>query len=264
MKVVPDKSPVLLRITPVLCCIIGFAMTTGHAIAAELHLYAAAGVKTPIIELAAEFEKASGHRIVPVFDTAGAAEQRFLADGGATFLITTKNRISDAEKTGKLKSGVIQVVGATVGGFAAPPGQAKPDISTPERLKAALLAAPRIVFSDPARGATIGTHFMKVIETLGIKDEVLKKSTLAKDGVETMRLILAGEADLGVTQLSEVVQANRVALVGPFPREYDLATTYSLWYRSDAAPAAKAFAELLTGPVGRAKLTQHGLRPSQD
>jgi hypothetical protein len=60
------------------------------------------------------------------------------------------------------------------------------------------------------------------------------------------------------------VQANRAALVGPFPKEFDLATTYSLWYRSDAAPAAKAFAELVTGPVGRAKLTQHGLRPSQD
>jgi molybdate transport system substrate-binding protein len=263
MEVAPNKSPIFLSMFPVLCCIIGFTMT-GHASAAELRLYAAAGVKAPIIELAAEFEKASGHRIVPVLDTAGAAEQRFLADSGATFLITTKGRIGDAEKTGKLKNGVVQAVGATVGGFAAPPGQAKPDISTPEKLKAALLAAPRIVFSDPARGATVGTHFMKVIETLGIKEEVLKKSVLAKDGVETMRLILVGEADLGVTQLSEVVQANRTALVGPFPREFDLATTYSLWYRADAAPAAKAFAELVTGPLSREKLLQHGLRPSQD
>ncbi|MHB9098425.1 MAG: molybdate ABC transporter substrate-binding protein [Syntrophales bacterium] len=264
MEVAPDKSPVFLKVFPVLCCIVGFAMMTGHAFAAELRLYAAAGAKAPIIELAAEFEKASGHRIVPVFDTAGAAEQRFLADSGATFLITTKSRISNAEKTGKLKNGIVRVLGDTVGGFAAPPGQAKPDISTPEKLKAALLAAPRIAFSDPARGATVGTHFMKVIETLGIKEEVLKKSTLAKDGVETMRLILAGEADLGVTQLSEVMQANRAALVGPFPREFDLATTYSLWYRADATPAAKAFAELITGSVGRAKLTQHGLRPPHD
>jgi molybdate transport system substrate-binding protein len=243
----------------------GFFLTvTEHAVAEELRLYAAAGVKAPLIELAAEFEKASGHRIAPVFDTAGAAEQRFLADSGSTFLITTKIRISDAEKTGKLKNGVVHVLGDTVGGFAAPPGQAKPDISTPEKLKAALLAAPRIAFSDPARGATVGTHFMRVIEALDVKEEVLKKSTLAKDGVEIMRMILAGEADIGVTQLSEVVQANRAALVGPFPHEYDLSTTYSLWYRTDAAPTAKAFAELITGPLGRAKLMQHGLRPSHD
>ncbi|MHB8909948.1 MAG: molybdate ABC transporter substrate-binding protein [Syntrophales bacterium] len=262
MEIAPNSSFVS-KMLPALCCILGLVVT-GRASADELRLYAAAGAKAPIIELSAEFEKASGHRIVPVFDTAGAAEKRFLADSGATFLITTKTRIADAEKAGTLKNGVDRAVGDTVGGFAAPPGQVKPDISTPEKLKAALLAASRIAFSDPARGATVGTHFMKVIEALGIKDEVLKKSTLAKDGVETMRLILAGQADLGVTQLSEVVQANRAALVGPFPREYDLATTYSLWYRSDAAPAAKAFADLVTGPVGRAKLTQHGLRPPQD
>jgi molybdate transport system substrate-binding protein len=237
---------------------------TERASAAELRMYAAAGVKAPLIELAAEFEKTSGQRIAPVFDTAGAAEQRFLADSGATFLITTKSRIGDAEKTGKLRNGLVHVVGDTVGGFAAPPGQAKPDISTSEKLKAALLAAPRIAFSDPARGATVGAHFMRVIETLGVKEEVLNKSTLAKDGVETMRLILAGEADLGVTQLSEVVQADRAALVGPFPKEYDLATTYSLWHRNDAAPEAKAFAELVTGSMGRAKLMQYGLRPSHD
>jgi molybdate transport system substrate-binding protein len=237
---------------------------TEHALAEELCLYAAAGVKAPLIELAAEFEKGSGHRIAPIFDTAGAAEQRFLADSDATFLITTKTRISDAGKTGKLKNGVALVLGDTVGGFAVPPGQAKPDISTPEKLKAALKAAPLIAFSDPARGATVGTHFMRVIETLGLQEEVLKKATLAKDGVETMRLILAGEADLGVTQISEILQADRAALVGPFPQEYDLATTYSLWYRTDAAPAAKAFAELVTGPAGRATLMQHGLRPSHD
>ena len=81
-------------------------------------------------------------------------------------------------------------------------------MSTPETLKAALLSARRIAFSDPARGATVGTHFMKVIEALGIKDEVLKKATLAQDGVETMRLVLEGQVDLGVTQTSEIVQAN--------------------------------------------------------
>lgn len=123
---------------------------TARALDEELRLYAPAATKTPIIELAAEFEGASGHKTLLVFDTAGAAEQRFLADDSATFLITTQKRITDAEKTGKLKDGVTDVVGDTVGGFAAPPGETKPDISTPENLKAVLLALPRIAFSDPA------------------------------------------------------------------------------------------------------------------
>ena len=240
-----------------------FAMAT-HAHADDVPVYAAAGVKAPLLELAAEFEKTSGHRPALVFDTAGATLQRFLKDPGAQFLITGDARIRDAQKAGKLREGVVREVGATVGGFAVPPGRAKPDIGTPEKLKAALIAAPRIVFSDPERGATIGLHFLKVIEKLGVREQVLKKATIAKDGVETMRVILAGEADLGVTQIAEVVQADREALVGPFPREFDLATTYSLWYSADAAPAVKAFAQLITGPTGREKMRQYGLRPPSE
>jgi molybdate transport system substrate-binding protein len=240
-----------------------FAMAT-RVYAGDLLMYAAAGVKEPLIELAAQFEKTSGNRIALVFDTAGATLQRFLKDPGAAFVITGETRIRDAEKTGTLKGGVTREVAATVGGFAVPPGKSRPDIGTPEKLKAALLAAPRIVFSDPERGATVGLHFMKVIEKLGIKEQVLKKAMIAKDGVETMRVILAGEADLGVTQIAEVVQANRDALVGPFPREFDLATTYSLWYRTDASPTVIAFAQMITGPSGREKLRQYGLRPPSE
>jgi molybdate transport system substrate-binding protein len=227
----------------------------------ELKVYAAAAVKAPLLELAAEYESATGHKVTCVFDTAGATAQRFHDDSGATLLITTQALISEAEKTGRLKNGMTHRLADTVGGFAVPPGSARPDISTPEKLKTALLSARRIAFSDPARGATVGTHFMKVIESLGIKDEVLKKATLAPDGVETMRLVLQDKVDLGVTQVSEVVQANPDALLGTFPAQFDLATTFSLWYPSTSSAAAKDFVTLVTGPGGRAKLTKDGLRP---
>jgi molybdate transport system substrate-binding protein len=233
---------------------------TSPASGEELRLYAAAGVKAPLLEMAAEYEAATGHKVTCVFDTAGATEQRFHADPGATFLVTTQILISEAEKTSTLKDGITYRLGDTVAGFAAPPGSPKPDVSTPEKLKTALLSARRIAFSDPARGATVGRHFMKVIESLGIKDEVLKKGTLAQDGIETMRLVLEEKVDLGVTQISEIVQANRDALVGPFPKEFDLATTYSLWYRTSISSAARDFVTLITSPASRAKLAEDGLR----
>jgi molybdate transport system substrate-binding protein len=234
---------------------------TSSAFGEELKVYAAAAVKTPLLELAAEYEAATGHKVTCVFDTAGATAQRFRDDSGATLLITTQALIGEAEKTGRLKNGMTHRLADTVGGFAIPPGSARPDISTPEKLKTALLSARRIAFSDPARGATVGTHFMKVIESLGIKDAVLKKATLAPDGVETMRLVLQDKVDLGVTQVSEIVQANPGALLGTFPAEFDLATTFSLWYSSTSSDAAKDFVTLITGPGGRAKLTKDGLRP---
>jgi molybdate transport system substrate-binding protein len=231
-----------------------------QASAEELKVYAAAAVRSPLLEMAADYEAATGNKVVCVFDTAGATEQKFRADPGATLLITTQALIAEREKSGILKDGVSVRLGDTVAGFAVPPGSPKPDLSTPAKLKAALLSARRIAFSDPARGATVGTHFMKVIETLGIKDEVLKKAAIAPDGVETMRLVLEKNADLGVSQMSEIVQANRDALVGPFPREFDLATTFSLWYRSDVSPAARNFVALITSPASRAKLTADGFR----
>ncbi|HEY4316829.1 MAG TPA: substrate-binding domain-containing protein [Herbaspirillum sp.] len=240
----------------------GLALAASSAASADnLKLYAAAGVKSPVERMAADFEKTSGQKITMIFDTAGAAQQRFLADPDATFLITTAILINNSLKADKLKDGAVTVVGDTVGGFAAPPGAPKPDISTTEKFKAALLNANRIVFSDPARGATVGLHFMKVIEAMGIKDEILKKATLAPDGLVTMKLVLEGKADLAVTQLSEIVQANPAALVGPFPPEYDLSTTYSLWLHNDAPASAKAFAKLITSPAERAKLESYGLRP---
>ena len=234
---------------------------TSSAFGEELKLYAAAGVKAPLLTLAAEYEAATGHKVTIVFDTAGATNKLFLANPEGGLLITTQALISEGEKSGRLKDGISARLGDTVAGLAGPPGSPKPDISTTEKPKAALLSARRIAFSDPARGATVGTHFLKVIESLGIKDEVLKKATLAPDGVETMRLVLEGQVDLGVTQTSEIVQANRAALVGPFPGEFELATTYSLWHRATVSPAARGFVALITSPAGRAKLAEDGVRP---
>src|SRR5438128_5366914 len=230
----------------------------------DLKVYAAAAFKTPFGEIAAQYEAATGHKVSLVFDTAGATEQKFRDDPEAVLLITAQTLINDAEKMGRLKDGTTYRVGDSLAGLAFSPGTAKPDISTPEKLKAALLAAKRIAFSDPARGATVGIHFMKVIESLGVKDEVLRKATLARDGIETMRLVLEEKIDIGITQISEILQASRDAVAGPFPKEFELATTYSLWHRNNVSPAARAFVALLTSPASRTKLEANGIRPAAD
>jgi molybdate transport system substrate-binding protein len=222
----------------------------------EIKIYAAAAFRAPLMEIGPQFEKSTGNKVTVIFDTAGATDQKFREDSAATLLITTDPLVA------KFKDGTTYRLGDTLAGFAIPPGAAKPDISTPEKLKAALLGAKRIAFSDPARGATAGIHFTKVIETLGVKDEVLRKATLAKDGVDTMRLVLEEKYDLGVTQVSEIMQANRNAVLGPFPKEFELATSYSLWHRNNISQAAKSFVAILMSPATRAKFAENGIRPS--
>jgi molybdate transport system substrate-binding protein len=241
-------------------CILLLAVLGQPAFGEDLKIYAAAAFKGPLADIVSQYEAASGNKVMFVLDTAGATEQKFRDDPQAALLITTVPVIDDAVKMGRLKGGTTYRLGDSLAGIAFVPGTKKPDISTPEKLKAALLGAKRIAFSDPARGATVGIHFMKVIDSLGVKDEVLRKSTVAKDGIETMRLVLEEKYDLGVTQISEILQANRDAVAGPFPKEFELATTYSLWYRNDASQAAKGFVTLLTSPASRAKLTESGIR----
>jgi len=60
--------------------------------------------------------------------------------------------------------------------------------------------------------------------------------------------------------MSEIVQASRDALVGPFPKEFDLSTTFALWHRTDVSPAARNFAAMLTSTAGHEKLTAEGFR----
>jgi molybdate transport system substrate-binding protein len=207
----------------------------------EIPLYAAAGVKAPAEELMQTLQTQIGHKLVRVYDTAGAAEQRFV------------------------EGGVTQAVGDTLAGIAisrsyAPSGQPRPAIDTPEALKQALLSARRIAFSDPARGATVGVHFMRVIDDLGIRDAVLAKAITSRDGIETMKQVIAGEADLGITQVSEIMQADASTLLGPFPAQLELATRYSFWYADNADANTKTLADTFTAAPGRAALARHGLR----
>ena len=229
----------------------------------NIKVYAAAAVKVALSDIAAEFEAETGHTIEVTFDTAGAAERDFLADSNAALLITSHERIERAEAEGRLMDGTTTVLGLTVAGIAVPPGSPKPDVSSAENLRAALLAAERIAFSDPGRGATVGTHFAGVIESLGISDEVMAKATLAPNGIETMRLVLEEGVDIGITQTVEILQANRDAYAGPFPDEFELGTAYSLWHRNDSTAAVTDFVALILGESGRERIAAEGLRPPE-
>jgi hypothetical protein len=76
-----------------------------------------------------------------------------------------------------------------------------------------------------------------------------------------MRLVLEEGVDIGVSQSSEVLQSNPDAMAGPFPKEFALATDFSLWHRNNMTPAIKDFVAMLTGPPGRGKLSAGGVMP---
>jgi len=168
--------------------------------------------------------------------------------------------MNEALKTGRLKASAPIALADTVAGIATS-GRVKQAINTSEQLRTVLLNARSIAFSDPARGATVGRYFQSLIQQLGIEKEVMAKAILAPDGVETMKLVKAKKVELGITQVSEIMQAWPESLLGPFPRDIELATRYSLWCKDpDQAQLAPLIA-LMHSAWGSRVFTDNGLRP---
>jgi molybdate transport system substrate-binding protein len=235
-------------------------LTALSAGAQVLVVHAAAGVKSPLETVAQAFKVSSGYDLELHFDTAGAAQKRYLADESAQVLITTLERIETSSKSGELKVGQLFPFAATVAGMAGKnfDGNAP---QNKEELKRLLLSCQSIAISDPARGATVGLHFMRILDELGVRSEVMAKARLAKDGLQTMEWVKSGEVQLGVTQISEIVQSDAKTLIGPFPPPFELTSHYALWLKNPNSDVSQALLAWLKSSAAQELLIQQGLKP---
>jgi molybdate transport system substrate-binding protein len=254
-------------------CVIAQAVVTGLLLvlpvssvhAAELRMRATGAVQHTLIELAEAFQKSTGHAVKAEYGTAGAVASDILANkpvqGGAVDLVfTSESSLRSADMAARLILDSSIVVGRVRIGIGVRIGDSAPDISTPEALKAALLAAPSFAYGDPATGATTGIHFAKLLETLGIVEAVKAKAVLRRGGLLVMKEVADGKAAFGFTQTSEIKAVPGVKIAGYLPDQFQLVTAYAGAMTKDAAePAvAKAFLAFVTGPAGQAAFRDHG------
>ena len=139
-------------------------------------------------------------------------------------------------------------------------GAPAPDISSVEAFKRALLAAKSVAYIDPASGGSSGIYVAGLLDKLGIADQVKPKAKLKKGGY-VADLIVSGEAELGIHQISEIVPVKEVTLIGPLPAEIQNYTVYAAGIGAGAkdAEAAKALIKALTGPAAAAVLKSKGM-----
>lgn len=144
-------------------------------------------------------------------------------------------------------------------GIAVMAGAPKPDISSTERLRQALLDAPSVVYS---RTGASGIYFEKLIDQLGIGDRVRSKAIVIHAGL-TAEKVADGEASLAVQQISELLAVSGAELVGPFPEPVQETTSFSTALFTDPANGAGAqrFVDLLRTPQARKTYLTIGLRP---
>jgi molybdate transport system substrate-binding protein len=138
-------------------------------------------------------------------------------------------------------------------------GAPKPDISTPDAFKQAMLAAPSLAFL-PSSAA--GAYVTKVFERLGIAEEMKAKTKVQASPGQIPQAVAKGEADIGVF-LSNVLIAPGVELVGPFPGDLQQELVFTSAVAADTreAEAAKALIDYLRSPAATAVIKAAGMTP---
>lgn len=143
-------------------------------------------------------------------------------------------------------------------------GSAKPDISSPEALKRTLLAARSITYLDPKAGGASGIHFAKVLDRLGIAEEMKGKTIFAPNADEVGVMVAKGDAEIGVLQFQLLFSAPGVEIVGPLPGDLQNSTVFAAAIMGGVknAEAPRALMTYLRTPEAAATVTAKGMEPA--
>jgi molybdate transport system substrate-binding protein len=210
--------------------------------------------------LVPQFERGSGHTVVTVWGGTNAITGRLRRDEQADLAIMAGPSIDGMIKEGKLVAGSRVDIARVGVGVAVRAGAPRPDISTADGLKRALLAAKSIGYSSGPSGAYVGTT---MFERLGIADAVKGKLTQT-EGIPVGEVVARGEVEIGFQQVSELLPVAGIQFLGPLPAELQNITVFSAGLRTNAAaPAeAKALVAFLTAPAAVPTLKAKGLDPA--
>ena len=242
---------------------VGFVMMFAANIsanAADIRVIGSNALKTTLEQLAPAFEKATGHKIV--FTWGAAVPLKAEIEKGATFdlAVLTTTAVDDLIKQGKLLGATRATLANSGAGVAVRKGAPKPDISTVETFKRALLNAKSVAFVE--QGGT-GIYLKALLQRLGIADALKDKIKLLPPENPAAQAIANGEAEIGMTQISEILPYDGAELVGPFPKEIQLVTSFAaaVGASSRQLEPAKALIKFLTAPAAALVYKANGLAP---
>ena len=237
-----------------------FIMTSAASLqAAELKVIAGGSMTASLNALAAPFEKASGHKLSIHFNSTPNIIARVNSGTPFDVVVVPVDVFKDTAAKARFAPGPTIDIARVGYGLIVRAGAAKPDISTPDAFKKALLAAPSITFL-PSSAA--GAYVTKVFERLGISEEMKAKTKVQATPAQIAPAVANGEAELGVF-LTNVLVAPGVELVGPFPGELqqELVFTSAVAADTKEAAAAKALIDYLKTQEAIAIIKAAGMTP---
>jgi molybdate transport system substrate-binding protein len=246
---------------------LGFAATvllTGSAGAAEVRVMISGGLTAAYQALVPEFERTTGNKVLTAYGpsmgtTANAIPVRLERGEPADVLIMVGYALGDLIKNGKvIADSRVDLVKSPIG-VAVKSGAPKPDISSADALKRALLAAKSVAYSDSASGVYVSTE---MFAKLGIAD-AMKDKAKKIPATPVGEIVARGEAEIGLQQISELKAVQGIDIVGPLPNDLQKITVFSAGIAtvSKEPDAGKALIKFLASPAARDALVKSGLEP---
>jgi molybdate transport system substrate-binding protein len=243
---------------------IALLVTAGAAQAAEINAFISTAIKTVTDELLPPFERQNGHTIRASYAPSGALIPRFERGEPVDVFLTDSTAIDGLIRQGKVLPDRVDLARTGIG-IAVAKGAPRPDVSSPDALRRALLAAKSVGHAAPAGGSITAAHIMRMFERLGIAAEITPKVRLAAGGPNgrVSVLVSSGEAEIGLQQVSELLSNPEVEVIGMLPAELQLTTLYSAGITASArqGDAAKALIKALTAPSAAPIYKAKGLDP---
>jgi molybdate transport system substrate-binding protein len=228
--------------------------------AAEINVVASTAMREILEALVPQFERDSGHKVTVSFLSGAVLPVKMKEGAQADLVVTTPATIDDLVAAGKVVANSRVDFVRSGAGVSVRAGAPKPDISTADALKNALLAAKTVGYSQ----GPSGVHFMTVLAKLGITDQIKAKGVVPPLGQRVGTLIAEGKAEIGVQQITELLQIPGIDFVGPLPKDlqanivYATATPTSAKEKAGAAALVKYLGSEPTVPV----IKKMGLEPA--
>ena len=217
-------------------------------------------------ELAPVFESGSGYRLAVNLGPSLQLEKRLAEGEAADVAIVTRPGAEDLIAHGKLAAGSLVDVARSLIGVCVAKGAARPDLSSIEGFKAAMLSAKSIALSKPVDGGASGAHMAKVFDQLGIAAAIQAKAKYGAGGAPGLAALAVsrGEAQIGIQQMAELLAVPDIDVVGPLPAALQAVTQFTAAVPSGArhGEAARALIDFLGAPAAKGVIKAKGLEPN--
>jgi molybdate transport system substrate-binding protein len=226
----------------------------------DIQVLSSIATREAYLELVPQFERATGHRVTTTWAGTVDIMKRMAAGETYDLVMISSESLDELTRLGNIVPGSRMDMARSGIGIAVRAGAPRPDVSSAEALKRALMAAKTVGYSTGPSGVYLAGLF----ERMGIADAVNAKIRRGPSGTMIGTLVASGEAEIGFQQVSELVHIKGIDYIGPLPAEVQNVTVFSIGLdaRAKEPAAAKALAQFLTAPAALPVIRKHGLEPA--